>query len=231
MYGETLSAYLSFTQDDIWDDTPLLVDGKVWGPRGLLYNNFPTPKFKPDRDTLWEAITDDRIQVVGTDHCSTTLQDRMEKMGTTMDSMQAGQSAAELRVPLLYSTGVATGRFSPSRWVELIATNPARLMGLPNKGMITPGADADIVIFDHHRTWTVHWEELHMSQPYSCWDGWELTGKVRDVLLHGELLIQDGNYIGSKTAGRYLPRHLDPTLTTNPLDPARTRTSLSAPVD
>ena len=228
MYGETLSFYLSFTQDDIWDETPLIVDGKVWGPRGLLYANFPTPKFKPDRDTLWEALADDRLQVVGTDHCSTTLEDRMEKMGTTMDNMQAGASCVELRVPLLYSAGVATGRFSASRWVELIATNAARLMGLPNKGVIAPGADADVVVFDHRRTWTVRWEDLHMSQPYSCWDGWELTGKVRDVLLRGELLVEDGNYVGSKTAGRYHPRTLAPEVIANPIDPARTRTSLSA---
>jgi len=228
MYGETLSAYLSFTQDDIWNDTPLEVDGKVWGPRGLLYSNFPTPKFSPDRDVLWEAIADDRVQTVGTDHCSTTLQDRMEKMGTTVDSMQAGQSAVELRVPLLYSSGVATGRFSASRWVELIATNPARLMGLaPAKGVIAPGADADVVVFDHRRTWTVHWEDLHMSQPYSCWDGWELTGKVRDVLLRGEVLVENGNYVGSKTAGRYIPRRLDPQFIASPLDPSLTRASLS----
>jgi dihydropyrimidinase len=229
MYGETLAAYLSFTQDDIWDETPLEAEGRVWGPRGLLYANFPTPKFKPDRDALWQAIADDRLQAVSTDHCSTTLKDRWEKMGTTVDSMQAGQSAVELRVPLLYSNGVATGRFSASRWVELIASNPARLMGLaPAKGVIAQGADADVVVFDHRRTWTVHWEDLHMSQPYSCWDGWELTGKVRDVLLRGEVLIESGNYVGSKAAGRYMPRRLPPEVIANPLDPSLTRTSLSA---
>jgi len=230
-YGETLSAYLSFTQDDIWNDEPLEVDGAVWGPRGLLYANFPTPKFKPDRDALWEAIADDRLQAVGTDHCSTSLEDRMQKMGTTMDSMQAGQSAVELRVPLLYTRGVASGRFSASRWVELIASNPARLLGLaPAKGVIAPGADADVVVFDHRRTWTVHWEDLHMKEPYSCWEGWELTGKVRDVLLRGELLIDGGNYVGRKSAGRYVERRLAPEVIASPLDPSLTRRSLSAPV-
>jgi len=230
-YGETLSPYLSFTQDDIWNEEPLIVDGKVWGPRGLLYANFPTPKFKADRDVLWEAIADDRLQAVGTDHCSTSLKDRMEKMGTTMDSMQAGQSAVELRLPVLYTRGVASGRFSASRWVELIATNPARLLGLaPAKGVIAPGADADVVVFDHRRTWTVHWEDLHMSQPYSCWEDWELTGKARDVLLRGEVLIEGGNYVGSKTAGRYRERKLDPAVIASPLDPSLTRASLSTAV-
>ncbi len=67
-YGETLSTYLSFTQDDIWDESPIEVDGKTYNARGLLVNNYPTPKFGPDRDTCWEAIADDRLQVVATDH-------------------------------------------------------------------------------------------------------------------------------------------------------------------
>jgi dihydropyrimidinase len=226
MYGETLSAYLSFTQENMRDETPLIVDGEEWGPRGLLYNNFPVPKFKEDRDKLWEAIIDDRLQAVATDHCSTTLKDRMEQMGTTMDSMQAGQSAAEVRVPLLYTTLVGSGKASASRWVELISTNPARLMGLAGKGEIVPGADADVVVFDPNKSWTVDWREMHMSVPYSCWDGWELTGKARDVLLRGELLVENENYVGSKTSGRYIERKLSPEYLANPQDPSLTRTAL-----
>lgn len=224
MYGETLSAYLSFTQDDLWDETPLEVDGRDWGPRGLLYNNFPTPKFAADREQIWDAILDDRLQVVATDHCSTSLKDRAEQMGTTMDSMQAGQSAVELRVELLYSTAVATGRCSASRWVQLIATNPARLLGLaPAKGEIAVGADADIAIFDPRTRWTVDWRALHMSVPYSCWDGWEMTGKVRDVLLRGEVLIADGQYVGPRRAGRYIERTLADQVSARPLDPTLTQ--------
>ena len=227
VYGETLTVYLSFYQDNMWDDTPLMVDGEEWGPRGLLYNNFPTPKFKEDRDHLWEGIIDDRLQVVGTDHCSTTLKDRMEVMGRTMDSMQAGQSAAEIRVPHLYTTLVASGKASASRWVELISTNPARIMGLaPAKGEIAVGADADVVVFDPNRKWTVDWRELHMSVPYSCWDGFEMAGKARDVMLRGELLVENENYVGSKTSGRFIPRTLDPAFMANPQDPSLTRTSL-----
>ncbi|QEC47565.1 amidohydrolase family protein [Baekduia soli] len=230
MYGETLSAYLSWTQENMRDETPLIVDGKAWGPRGLLYNNFPVPKFPADREQLWEAILDDRLQVVATDHCSTTLEDRMEKMGTTQDSMQAGQSAVELRVELLYSMAVATGRCSASRWVQLIATNPAQLMGLaPAKGEIAVGADADVVVFDPARQWTVDWRELHMSVPYSCWDGQEMTGKVRDVLRRGEVLIDRGNYVGSTTGGHFIERTLAPHVTANPLDPSITAPGAPAP--
>lgn len=207
-YGETLSAFLSFTQEDLWSDSPIEVDGVTY-PRGALYNNYPTPKQPSDRDACWRAIADDRLQVVSTDHCLISVQDRFQKMGSTVDNMQAGQAAIELRVPLLYTLGVAAGRIDRTRWVRLISTNPAKLMGLwPSKGELTVGADADVVIFDPEATWTVHWEALHMSATYSCWDGFEMTGRVRDTLLRGQLLMDHGNYVGPRTAGRFVERKL-----------------------
>jgi len=210
-YGETLSAYLSFTQDDIWDESPIEVGGTVYNARGCLYNNYPTPKFAADRDTCWEALGDGRLQAVATDHALVSLKDRFETMGTTIENMQAGQAAVELRVPLLFDQGVNTGRISVNRWVELISTNPAKIMGMwPQKGQIAPGSDADIVVFDPAKRWQVRWQDLHMSEPYSCWDGWELTGKVRDTVLRGSLIVQDGEFVGSKTGGQFVPRKLLP---------------------
>ena len=108
-YGETLSAYLSFTQDDLWDESPIEVDGTTYNARGALFNNYPMPKFGPDRDTCWAALADGRLQVVATDHALVSLKDRFETMGTTVDAMQAGQAAVETRIPLLYSEGVGQG--------------------------------------------------------------------------------------------------------------------------
>jgi dihydropyrimidinase len=210
-YGETLSAYLSFTQDDIWDDSPIEVNGKTYNARGCLYNNYPTPKFTADRETCWQAIADGRLQVVATDHALVALKDRFETMSTTIDNMQAGQAAVELRIPLLYDRGVNAGRISINRWVELISTNPAKIMGMwPRKGQIAEGSDADIVVFDPSRSWTVRWQDLHMSTQYSCWDGWELTGKVRDTVLRGSVLVENEEFVGSKTGGRFVPRTLLP---------------------
>ena len=177
-YGETLSAYLSWTQEDIWDDSPIEVNGTTYNARGRLYNNYPTPKFPADRETCWNALVDGRLQVVATDHALVSLKDRFETMSTTIDNMQAGQAAVELRIPLLYDQGVNQGRFSVNRWVELISTNPAKIMGMwPQKGQIAEGSDADVVVFDPSKSWTVRWEDLHMSTEYNLWDGWELTGK------------------------------------------------------
>jgi dihydropyrimidinase len=210
-YGETLSAYLSFTQEDIWDDSPIEVNGTVYNARGRLYNNFPVPKFPEDRQTCWDAIADGRLQVVATDHALVSLKDRFETMSTTVDNMQAGQAAVELRVPLLYDRGVNAGKISVNRWVELISTNPAKLMGMwPQKGQIAQGSDADLVVFDPNKSWTVRWQDLHMSTEYNCWDGWELTGKVRDTILRGSVIVEDETFVGSKTGGKFVPRTLLP---------------------
>lgn len=208
-YGETLISYLCFTQADLWDDAPVEVNGRRYPGRGALFNNFPPPKFAADRDRCWQGISDGGLQVVATDHAVHTLKDRFEVMGTTIDNMQAGQVSVELRLPVLYHAGVNGGRFSEQRWVELVSTNPAKLMGLwPQKGDLAVGSDADIVVFDPMREWTVNWSDLHMSVEYSCWDGWQLRGAVRDTVLRGQVLVENQRYVGSRTQGRFLPRAL-----------------------
>jgi dihydropyrimidinase len=211
MYGETVLAYLSFTQDDLWDESPVDVNGRTYPNRGALFNNYPTPKFAEDREACWRAIADGRLQAVSTDHALVRLEDRFEIMSTTIDNMQAGQAAVELRLPVLYSAGVGTGRISRRRFVELVSTNPAKIMGLwPHKGRLAEGADADIVVLDPEARWTVRWQDLHMREAYSCWDGWELTGRVRDTVLRGSVVVRDGTFVGSRTGGRYRPRTLLP---------------------
>jgi dihydropyrimidinase len=227
-YGETIAAYLSFTQEDLWDETPIEIDGKTYG-RGLLQNNFPTVKFDEDRETCWNAIVDDRLQVVSTDHCLVDAKDRMEVMGTTVDAMQGGQAAVELRLPVLFHLGVQQGRLSLNRFVELVSTNPAKIMGLyPRKGDLAPGADADIAILDPNRRWTVHAEELHMNPSYNSWEGWELDGKVVTTILRGSVLVENENYVGSKTGGQFIPRTLLPEIVSSPPDPLATQQAPAA---
>lgn len=212
MYGETLSAYLSFTQDDLWDDSPVEVNGKTYIGRGMLYNNYPPVKFKEDRAELWDALQDGRLATVGTDHSAIKIEDRFEIMGTTLDTfVQAGQSAAEMRVPLLYHQGVVGGKISLNRWVETVSTNPAKLMGMwPRKGELLVGSDADIVVFDPSKTWTVDWRDLHNSMKYNLWDGLEVTGAVRTTILRGSVLVEAEQWVGSTTGGRFLERKLLP---------------------
>ena len=198
-YGETITPYLSFTADALWDDQR----------QGLLWNNYPTPKYQQDQDLLWQALADGRLQTVGSDHFATSVADHYDKMGTTVDRMQAGHANIELRLPVTFHLGVQQGRMSLNRFVEVVASEPAKIMGLyPQKGTLAVGSDADIVVLDPNRTWTVHHQDLHMSADYSCWDGWQLHGKVVTTILRGAVLVHDGRFVGSKVGGRFLPRTL-----------------------
>jgi dihydropyrimidinase len=118
-----------------------------------------------------------------------------------------------MRVPVLFHRGVQEGRISVERFVELIATNPAKIMGLyPRKGALLVGSDADIAVIDPKRRWTVRAEEHHMSGDYNAWEGWELNGKVVTTILRGTPLVENEQWVGSKTGGQYLPRTLMPEI-------------------
>lgn len=212
-YGETIAAYISFTADKLWDDEN----------RGLLWNNYPVIKYQEDQDVLWQSIANDSIQVVSSDHFGTTAADRYELMGTTVDSLQAGQASVEMRVPVLFHRGVQEGRIGLTRFVELASTNAAKIMGLyPRKGALEPGSDADIVVIDPNRTWTVRHEDHHMIADYNCWEGWELRGKVMTTILRGTVLVDDGQWVGPKAAGQFLSRTLLPEIVRQPLEAGTT---------
>jgi dihydropyrimidinase len=114
----------------------------------------------------------------------------------------------EHRVDLLYQ-GVVDGKLSLERWVELIATTPARMFGLyPRKGVIAPGSDADIVVYDPNKRTHISVETHHMNMDHSAWEGYEIAGGVDTVISHGEVLVEGGALHGRKGRGRYLRRGL-----------------------
>jgi dihydropyrimidinase len=103
-------------------------------------------------------------------------------------------------------------------------------MGLyPRKGQLAVGADADIVVIDPSKTWTVRASEHHMSGDYNCWEGWELDGRVVTTILRGTALVEDGRWVGSRTGGQYLPRTLLPEIVATPPDRSATFASARAP--
>jgi dihydropyrimidinase len=163
------------------------------------------------------------VQAVTSDHFLIKAADRMTKMGVTIEDLQCGQAGVEMRLPVLHTLGVVGGRLTLERLVQLTSTNPARLMGLyPKKGTVAPGSDADLVLFDPNRRWTVELDQLHMDSDYNCWEGWELQGRPRTVLLRGNVVIEDGNVVGSRTGGVFLPRSVPSDIVQRPLDPALT---------
>ena len=119
-----------------------------------------------------------------------------------------GIGGVEHRMDLIYQ-GVMQGEISLPRWVELCATTPARMFGLyPKKGVIAPGSDADIVLYDPGASWAISVENHHMNMDYSAYEGFEIQGKVETVMSRGNVIIEDGNYLGSAGDGQYLRRGL-----------------------
>ena len=110
----------------------------------------------------------------------------------------------------LLHAGVAAGQLSLARWVEVASTTPARMFGLyPRKGVIAPGSDADIVIYDPRARQTLSAATHHMNVDYSAYEGMEITGQVVTTLSRGHVVIDDGEYQGNPGHGAFLPRGLN----------------------
>jgi dihydropyrimidinase len=165
------------------------------------------------QEALWRGLITDDLQVVSTDHCPFCMEDHptlgtQKQLGVgDFTKIPNGLPGVEDRFQLMYHGGVAQGRFSVNRWIELCCTAPAKLFGLyPKKGTIAVGSDADIVIFDPDARWTKSVDEHHMDVDYSCYEGMEVQGSVDMVLSRGRVIIDGDQYLGSKGDGVYLPR-------------------------
>jgi dihydropyrimidinase len=113
----------------------------------------------------------------------------------------------QARLPLIYNAGVRTGRLSLERFVDAVATQPAKLFGLyPRKGILAPGSDADIVIFDTEITWRPTLDEMHTNIEYTCYEDFELTGRPLHVWSRGSRVVEDGKLVGTRGSGRFLAR-------------------------
>lgn len=194
VYGETCIQYL-------------ILDASLYekGFEGAKWVMSPPLRQKKDQDALWAAINQGTVQVVGTDHCPFTWEQK--KMGEQdFSKIPNGHPAIEHRVELLYSEGVAKGKISLSKWVEVLATNPAKIFGMPNKGSLAIGADADVVLFDPKANHTLSAATHHQRCDYSGYEGWQVTGKVKSVFLRGTLAIDNGKCLIQKGFGKYIKR-------------------------
>ena len=118
-----------------------------------------------------------------------------------------GAPGIETRMSLLYDGGVAEGRISLNRFVELTSTAPAKIFGLfPRKGTIAPGSDADIVVFDPEKKQTLSAKTLHMKVDYNPYEGREVTGAAETVLSRGRVIVENGKFVGKAGAGEFLKK-------------------------
>jgi dihydropyrimidinase len=205
IYGETLHQYLMYNAEDYKK------------PNAQIYHTYPSLKFPEDQAALWEATNHGAIQTVAADEICCPL--RIKLQGRRIDDTTGGNAGVEPRVSLIYTETVEKRGYGLSDFVGLVSSNAAKIMGLyPRKGALAVGSDADIVVIDPNRTWTVHWEDLHMIADFSCWEGWELRGKVTTTILRGAVLVEDERFVGSTSGGQFVPRTLLPELIAWPPD-------------
>jgi dihydropyrimidinase len=160
-----------------------------------------------DQTTLWAGINQGLVQVVATDHCPFKWEQKL--MGKDdFSKIPNGHPAIENRMELLYSEGVHQGKISLNKYVEVACTNPAKIFGMfPRKGTLAPGSDADIVIFDPNETHTLSVTSHHMNVDYSAYEGWPVTGKVKTVILRGQVAIDNGKCLVEKGYGKFIKRN------------------------
>jgi len=196
-YGETCPHYLTLTADEY--DRPDFEAAK--------YVMSPPLRTAADREALWHALAAGELQVVATDHCPFFYQGQKERGRADFTLIPGGIPGVETRLALLYHHGVNHGRLSLAQWVATCCTNPARLFGLwPQKGQLGIGSDADIVIFDPQREVTLHAASLHQRVDYTPYEGQTVRGYPVHVLSRGELIVEDGRFVGQTGRGRFLPR-------------------------
>jgi len=161
------------------------------------------------QDELWKYLRTNDLSVVSTDHCPFCYKDQKELGVGNFSKIPNGIGSVEHRMDLLYQ-GVATGRLSKERWVEICSTTPARMFGLyPRKGVIAPGADADVVIYDPNGHTSIGYGKTHhMNMDHSAWEGFEIDGHVDLVLSRGTVVIEGGAFHGRAGHGQFLKRGL-----------------------
>jgi dihydropyrimidinase len=167
------------------------------------------------QDELWKYLRTGDVTAVSTDHCPFCMKDQKDMGIGNFAKIPNGIGSVEHRMDLLFQ-GVKDGRISKERWVEVCCTTPARMFGLyGKKGVIAPGADADIVVYDpngHTSIGIGEGRSHHMNMDYSAWEGYEIDGHVDTVISRGTVLVDDSGYVGTKSHGQFVKRDLSQNL-------------------
>ncbi len=197
--AETCPHYLLLTEREYDEPDPA---------RCACFIVAPPLRSASDCDALWTGLADGTLDLVTTDHVPDRL--GVEKAeaasGIAFDRISNGAPGIETLLTLVYSEGVARGRITLERMVDLLSTTPAARFGLARKGAIEVGRDADLVVFDPTTSRTLRAADLHHSSDYTPYEGLAVTGAVRDVLVRGAEVIRDGQFVGRRGAGRYVER-------------------------
>ncbi|MCE2529242.1 MAG: dihydropyrimidinase [Acidimicrobiia bacterium] len=193
-YAETCPHYLLLTDDRLAEP----------GFRGAQYVCSPPLRPADHHEPLWNGLAAGDLQAVGTDHAPFFFEQRLVGKDD-FTKIPNGLPGIEWRVGLLYHYGVAQGRFSLNRFVEITSTNAAKLFGLhPRKGEIAPGSDADLVVFDPAGSTELSLATQVTNCDYNPYEGMVLQGAISAVLLRGRAIVRDGRYVASRPVGSFV---------------------------
>jgi len=202
IYGESLHQYMLYTSEDYRQ------------PNGQIYHTYPSLKSKEDQAALWAGTLDGSINCVATDEICCTLKQKTQ--GARIDDTTGGNAGVEPRVALMYTEMVGKRGYALSRFVDLVSTNAARIMGLyPRKGALAAGSDADICILDPADKRVIRAADLHEAD-YTPWEGRRMEAWPCLTVLRGKVVVEDGRFQGSLADGRWLPRRIDPEIVSGP---------------
>ena len=202
VFAETCPQYL-FLDLDIYDSP---------GFEGAKHVMTPPLRERWNQDELWRGLRFGDLQSISTDHCPFCFKDQKTLGIDDFSKIPNGAPGVENRMSLVYNGGVASGRISVNRFVELTSTAAAKLFGLfPRKGTIAVGSDADLVIFDPERRETISVENPcthHMRVDYNAYEGIETQGFSETVISRGRVIVKENKWLGRAGAGRFIKRGL-----------------------
>jgi len=194
-YAETCPQYLFCSEDDLRGEP-----GNEWKGAGYVC----TPPLRPahHHDHLWRGLRNYDLQVVATDHCPFCMKDQKELGKGDFSKIPNGMPGVETRLHLLWE-GVANGKISMNRFVEITSTAPAKIFGMyGKKGVIAPGADADVVVWDPKKSFRLDKANLHMNVDYSPFEGHTVPGSASHVFSRGELIVENDKWVAKQKQGR-----------------------------
>jgi len=196
-YGETCPQYLFLSHDNYEEP----------GFEGSKYVMTPPLRDKAGWDAMWRALALNDLQVVSTDHCPFCFNGQKDLGKDDFSKIPNGAPGVETRMALLYDGGVRKGKISPTRWIDIASTTPAKIFGLyPKKGTIAPGSDADIVVFDPEKEHTLGVKTLHMRVDYNPYEGRKIRGVSETVLSRGRVVVENGKLQAKPGSGRFIRR-------------------------
>ncbi|MFR9750938.1 dihydropyrimidinase [Nocardia sp. 004] len=200
VFGETCPQYLYLSLEDNLGAPGF--DGAKWVCSTPLRS-----RQEEHQDQAWQALRTNDLQMVSTDHCPFCMKGQKEMGIGDFSKIPNGIGSIEHRMDLMYQ-GVVDGKITLERWVEITSTTPARMFGLyGRKGVLAPGADADIVVYDPNGHTSIGLGKTHhMNMDHSAWEGYEIDGHVDTVLSRGKVIVADGEYRGRKGDGQFVRR-------------------------